>query len=73
MFYLLDDGFRIGDQDAMVESFSIRPVKLRHQRDPCIPSRSAAAAPACARDVVLPGDVRRPPGTMAVHCSGGAP
>jgi small-conductance mechanosensitive channel len=61
MFYLLDDAFRIGEYivagsyKGTVESFSIRSVKLRHQRGPLytVPFGSLGAIQNMSRDWVI--------------------
>ena len=61
MFYLLDDAFRVGeyiqsgDYKGTVESFSLRSVKLRHQRGPLytVPFGELGAIQNMSRDWVI--------------------
>ncbi len=61
MFYLLDDAFRVGEYiesgrfKGTVESFSIRSVKLRHQRGPIftVPFGELGAIQNMSRDWVV--------------------
>ena len=61
MFYLLDDAFRVGEYiqsgsyKGTVESFSIRSIKLRHQRGPLftVPFGVLGAIPNMSRDWVI--------------------
>src|SRR5438309_10971414 len=61
MFYLLDDAFRIGEYiqsgsyKGTVESFSLRSVKLRHQRGPIytVPFGELGAVQNMSRDWVI--------------------
>ena len=61
MFYLLDDAFRVGEYivsgsyKGTVESFSIRSIKLRHQRGPLytVPFGSLGAIQNMSRDWVI--------------------
>ena len=61
MFYLLDDAFRVGEYivsgsaKGTVESFSIRSIKLRHQRGPIytVPFGSLGAIQNMSRDWVV--------------------
>jgi small-conductance mechanosensitive channel len=61
MFYLLDDAFRIGEYiqsgsyKGTVESFSLRSVKLRHQRGPVytVPFGELGAVQNMSRDWVI--------------------
>ncbi len=65
MFYMLDDAFRIGEYiqsgnyKGTVESFSLRSIKLRHQRGPLytIPFGSLGAVQNMSRDWVIVKDV----------------
>jgi small-conductance mechanosensitive channel len=64
MFYMLDDAFRVGEYiqsgnyKGVVESFSLRSVKLRHQRGPLftIPFGSLGAVQNMSRDWVMVKD-----------------
>jgi len=68
-FFLLDDAFRVGEYiesgsyKGVVESFSLRSVKLRHHRGPLytVPFRSLGAIVNHSRDWVIPER------TLAVH------
>ena len=61
MFYLLDDAFRVGEYiqsgsyKGTVESFSLRSVKLRHQRGPIftVPFGELGAVQNMSRDWVI--------------------
>jgi small-conductance mechanosensitive channel len=61
MFYLLDDAFRVGEYiqsgnyKGTVESFSLRSVKLRHQRGPLytVPFGTLGAIQNMSRDWVI--------------------
>ena len=61
MFYLLDDAFRVGEYiqsgsyKGTVESFSLRSVKLRHQRGPIytVPFGELGAVENMSRDWVI--------------------
>jgi small-conductance mechanosensitive channel len=61
MFYLLDDAFRVGEYiqsgsyKGTVESFSLRSVKLRHQRGPIftVPFGELCAVQNMSRDWVI--------------------
>ncbi|MGE0748225.1 MAG: mechanosensitive ion channel domain-containing protein [Rhodospirillales bacterium] len=61
MFYLLDDAFRIGEYiqsdkyKGTVESFSLRSIKLRHQRGPLytVPFGELGAVQNMSRDWVI--------------------
>jgi moderate conductance mechanosensitive channel len=61
MFYLLDDAFRVGEYvqsgsyKGTVESFSLRSVKLRHQRGPLytVPFGELGAVQNMSRDWVI--------------------
>ena len=61
MFYLLDDAFRVGEYiqsgsyKGVVESFSLRSVKLRHQRGPIftVPFGELGAVQNMSRDWVI--------------------
>ena len=61
MFYLLDDAFRVGEYivsgsyKGTVESFSIRSIKLRHQRGPLytVPFGTLGAIQNMSRDWVI--------------------
>jgi small-conductance mechanosensitive channel len=61
MFYLLDDAFRVGEYiqsgayKGTVESFSLRSVKLRHQRGPVftVPFGELGAVENMSRDWVI--------------------
>jgi small-conductance mechanosensitive channel len=61
MFYLLDDAFRVGEYivsgsyKGTVESFSIRSIKLRHQRGPLytVPFGELGAIQNMSRDWVI--------------------
>ena len=65
MFYMLDDAFRVGEYiqsgsyKGVVESFSLRSVKLRHQRGPLftIPFGILGAVQNMSRDWVIVKDV----------------
>ena len=65
MFYMLDDAFRIGEYiqsgnyKGTVESFSLRSIKLRHQRGPLftIPFGALGAVQNMSRDWVIVKDV----------------
>ena len=65
MFYMLDDAFRVGEYiqsgsyKGTVESFSLRSVKLRHQRGPLftIPFGALGAVQNMSRDWVIVKDV----------------
>lgn len=65
MFYMLDDAFRIGEYiqsgsyKGTVESFSLRSIKLRHQRGPLftIPFGTLGAVQNMSRDWVIVKDV----------------
>lgn len=65
MFYMLDDAFRVGEYiqsgnyKGVVESFSLRSVKLRHQRGPLftIPFGVLGAVQNMSRDWVIVKDV----------------
>ena len=65
MFYMLDDAFRVGEYiqsgsyKGVVESFSLRSVKLRHQRGPLftIPFGMLGAVQNMSRDWVIVKDV----------------
>lgn len=64
MFYMLDDAFRVGEYiqsgsyKGVVESFSLRSVKLRHQRGPLftIPFGVLGAVQNMSRDWVIVKD-----------------
>ena len=64
MFYMLDDAFRVGEYiqsgsyKGVVESFSLRSVKLRHQRGPLftIPFGMLGAVQNMSRDWVIVKD-----------------
>jgi small-conductance mechanosensitive channel len=64
MFYMLDDAFRVGEYiqsgnyKGTVESFSLRSIKLRHQRGPLftIPFGSLGAVQNMSRDWVIVKD-----------------
>ncbi len=64
MFYMLDDAFRVGEYiqsgnyKGTVESFSLRSVKLRHQRGPLftIPFGALGAVQNMSRDWVMVKD-----------------
>ena len=64
MFYMLDDAFRVGEYiqsgsyKGVVESFSLRSVKLRHQRGPLftIPFGALGAVQNMSRDWVIVKD-----------------
>ena len=64
MFYMLDDAFRVGEYiqsgnyKGVVESFSLRSVKLRHQRGPLftIPFGVLGAVQNMSRDWVMVKD-----------------
>ncbi len=64
MFYMVDDAFRVGEYiqsgnyKGVVESFSLRSVKLRHQRGPLftIPFGSLGAVQNMSRDWVMVKD-----------------
>jgi len=64
MFYMLDDAFRVGEYiqsgnyKGVVESFSLRSVKLRHQRGPLftIPFGILGAVQNMSRDWVIVKD-----------------
>ena len=61
IFYLLDDAFRVGEYiqsgsyKGTVESFSLRSVKLRHQRGPLftVPFGELGAVQNMSRDWVI--------------------
>ena len=61
MFYLLDDAFRVGEYivsgsyKGTVESFSLRSIKLRHQRGPLytVPFGELGAIQNMSRDWVI--------------------
>lgn len=61
MFYLLDDAFRVGEYiqsdkyKGTVESFSLRSIKLRHQRGPLytVPFGALGAVQNMSRDWVI--------------------
>jgi len=65
MFYMLDDAFRVGEYiqsgsyKGTVESFSLRSIKLRHQRGPLftIPFGSLGAVQNMSRDWVIVKDI----------------
>lgn len=65
MFYMLDDAFRVGEYiqsgnyKGTVESFSLRSIKLRHQRGPLftVPFGSLGAVQNMSRDWVIVKDI----------------
>jgi len=65
MFYMLDDAFRVGEYiqsgnyKGTVESFSLRSIKLRHQRGPLftVPFGALGAVQNMSRDWVIVKDV----------------
>lgn len=65
MFYMLDDAFRIGEYiqsgnyKGTVESFSLRSIKLRHQRGPLftVPFGALGAVQNMSRDWVIVKDI----------------
>jgi len=65
MFYMIDDAFRVGEYiqsgnyKGTVESFSLRSVKLRHQRGPLftVPFGALGAVQNMSRDWVIVKDI----------------
>jgi small-conductance mechanosensitive channel len=65
MFYMLDDAFRVGEYiqsgnyKGTVESFSLRSIKLRHQRGPLftVPFGALGAVQNMSRDWVIVKDI----------------
>jgi small-conductance mechanosensitive channel len=65
LFYMIDDAFRVGEYiqsghyKGTVESFSLRSIKLRHQRGPLftVPFGSLGAVENMSRDWVIVKDI----------------